>query len=118
MTATAMFDSHMHTPSCKHAFGEPEEFAARAIERGLHGIIFTCHSPMPDGFWPGVRMDDSQFDEYVRIVDRCRKTFAGDLDVRLGMESDYFPGYENWIEKLHQRADFHHCLGSVHWQGP
>ena len=114
----AYFDSHMHTPLCKHAFGEPEEYAAHAVEQGLQGIIFTCHSPMPDGFWPHVRMSEADFDDYVAMVERCRDRFAGDLEVRLGMESDYFPGYEKWIEKLHRRADFHYCLGSVHWQGP
>ena len=113
-----MFDSHMHTPLCKHAFGEPEQYAERAIEQGLQGIIFTCHSPMPHGFWPHVRMSENDFDEYISLVERCRREFIGRLDVRLGMESDYFSGYEQWIEKLHRRADFHHCLGSVHWQGP
>jgi histidinol-phosphatase (PHP family) len=108
----------MHTPLCQHASGEPEEYAARALRRGLQGIIFTCHCPMPEGFWPQVRMRDEEFDDYVAMVARCRERFAGDLDVRLGMESDYFPGFESWIEKLHQRADFHYCLGSVHFQGP
>jgi histidinol-phosphatase (PHP family) len=32
------------------------------------------------------------------------------------MESDYFPGMESWLEKLHQRAPFHYILGSVHPQ--
>src|SRR6185436_3768122 len=77
-----------------------------------------CHCPMPDGFWPHVRMSNAEFDEYVAMIDRCRVRFSGDLEVRLGIESDYFPGHEGWIEKLHQRAEFHHCLGSVHWQGP
>ncbi len=118
MSDPAFFDSHMHTPLCKHALGEPETYAARALEQGLQGIIFTCHSPMPDGFWPHVRMSDAEFDDYVAMVEHCRKTFAGELEVRLGIESDYFPGYEDWIAKLHQRAQFHYCLGSVHWQGP
>jgi len=118
MSELSFFDSHMHTPLCKHAFGEPEEYAYKAIHRGLQGIIFTCHCPMPRGFWPQVRMSEAQFDEYVAMVAHCRKTFAGDLDVRLGIESDYFPGFEDWIEELHQRAEFHYCLGSVHFQGP
>lgn len=110
-------DSHMHTTLCKHAWGEPEEYAETALKRGLQGIIFTCHSPMPDGFWPQVRMELSQFDEYVALVERCRATFEGRLEVRLGLESDYFPGYEKWAEKLHQMAPLEYVLGSVHWQG-
>ncbi len=118
MPESPMFDSHMHTPLCRHAVGEPEDYAARALKQGLQGIIFTCHSPMPAGFWPQVRMSEAEFDTYVALIGRCREAFAGELEVRLGIESDYFPGHEGWIEKLHQRAEFHHCLGSVHWQGP
>jgi len=110
------YDTHMHTPLCKHAWGEPEEYAAQAIKAGLKGIIFTCHCPMPDGFWPSVRMSDDEFDTYVALVDRTANAFKGRLDVRLGLESEFFPGVEPWIEKLHQRADFHYLLGAVHWQ--
>ncbi len=111
-------DSHMHTPLCKHAWGEPEEYAAQAVERGLNGITFTCHSPMPSGFWPHVRMSDSEFEDYVALVERCRLRYEGILEVRLGLESDFFPGLEGWAKALHERADFHYILGSVHWQGP
>lgn len=116
--APVYFDSHMHTPLCKHAWGEPEEYAARGLEQGLQGIIITCHSPMPDGFWPHVRMSEAEFDTYLHLVERCRRRMTGQLEVRLGLESDYFPGLEKWAETLHQRAPFHYILGSVHWQGP
>jgi HisJ family histidinol phosphate phosphatase len=110
------YDSHMHTPLCKHAWGEPEEYATQGVQSGLKGIIFTCHCPMPEGFWPTVRMADAEFDTYLDIVQRTAKAFRGKLDVRLGLESEYFPGMEPWIEKLHQRADFDYILGAVHWQ--
>ena len=110
------YDSHMHTPLCKHAWGEPEEYAAQGVKAGLKGIIFTCHCPMPDGFWPTVRMADSEFDAYLEMVDRAAKAFKGKLDVRLGLESEYFPGMEGWIERLHKRADFDYILGGLHWQ--
>lgn len=111
-----MYDSHMHTPLCKHSRGEPEEYAQQAENKGLKGIIITCHSPMPFGWNPKVRMSVNQFDEYVDMVARARDKYAGRVDVRLGMESDYLPGMEGWLEDLHQRADFHYILGSVHPQ--
>ncbi len=111
------YDSHMHTPLCKHANGEPEEYAETALHRGLKGIIFTCHSPMPDGWWPQVRMDISQLDDYLAMVDRTREAYAGRLDVRVGMEMDFFPGFEWWVESLNERCEFHHVLGSVHFFG-
>ncbi|MES2507432.1 MAG: histidinol-phosphatase [Verrucomicrobiota bacterium] len=110
------YDSHMHTPLCKHAWGEPEEYAAQALKSGLKGIIFTCHCPMPDGFWPTVRMAESEFDTYVSMVQRTADAYKGKLDVCLGLESEFFPGYEKYIENLHKRADFDYILGAVHWQ--
>ena len=38
------------------------------------------------------------------------------LGLRLGLESDFFPGIERWAEKLHARVPLHHVLGSVHMQ--
>ncbi len=110
------YDSHMHTPLCKHAWGEPEEYCAQAVKSGLKGIIFTCHCPMPDGFWPSVRMSEGEFDLYVSLVQRAKAAYAGKLDVCLGIESEFFPGYEKYIEGLHQRVEFDYCLGGLHWQ--
>ncbi len=110
------YDSHMHTPLCKHAWGEPEEYAEQGLRAGLKGIIFTCHCPMPNGFWPTVRMDESEFDTYVAMVKRTTDKFKGKLDVWLGLESEYYPGQEKYIEELHQRADYHFIIGGVHWQ--
>ncbi len=110
------YDSHMHTPLCKHAWGEPEEYAQQAVKAGLKGIIFTCHCPMPNGFWPTIRMSESEFDTYLALVQRAADAFKGKLDIRLGIESEYYPGCEEYIAGLHQRADFHYVLGAVHWQ--
>jgi histidinol-phosphatase (PHP family) len=34
----------------------------------------------------------------------------------VGLESDFFPGVEPWLERLHARVPLHHVLGSVHMQ--
>ena len=111
-----LYESHCHTPLCKHAVGAAEDYCAIALLRGLRGIIFTCHAPLPNGWSADVRMGDGEFDSYVAMVARAREAYAGRLDVRLGLESDYFPGIEPWLEKLHRRAPLHHVLGSVHYQ--
>ncbi|MBL9131701.1 MAG: histidinol-phosphatase, partial [Verrucomicrobiaceae bacterium] len=115
-SGAVFYDSHMHTPLCKHAWGEPEEYAKQAIKMGLKGIIFTCHCPMPGGFWPTVRMAESEFDTYIGLVQRAAAAYKGKLHVCLGLESEYFPGYEDYIRDLHTRADFDYILGAVHWQ--
>lgn len=109
-----LYESHMHTPLCKHASGYPEDYAAVAEQRGLRGIIVTCHNPTNDGWTPHVRMSIDEFDDYVAMVDRARQSWAGRIDIRLGLESDYLPGVEPWLEELHRKVAFHYILGSVH----
>lgn len=89
-----------------------------AAERGLKGIIFTCHCPLPNLGPNFTRMDPEQYEDYVALVAAAREQFAGRVDVRLGLESDYYPGVEPWLEKLHARHPLHHVLGSVHMQVP
>jgi histidinol-phosphatase (PHP family) len=113
-----LYESHCHTPLCKHAHGEPAEYAAEALARGLKGIIFTCHCPLPERISHAVRMTPEQYEHYVGLIDATRALYAGRLDVRLGLESDYYPGVEPWLEKLHARVPLHHVLGSVHPQVP
>ncbi|QEF97719.1 Histidinol-phosphatase [Stieleria maiorica] len=111
-----LFESHSHTPLCKHADGMPTEYAAVAEARGLLGMHVTCHNPMPDGFSSGVRMAESEFDQYVDLVAETTDQWRGRVDVRLGLEADYFEGHEAYLEKQLSSADFHFVLGSVHPQ--
>jgi histidinol-phosphatase (PHP family) len=118
MTASAplLYESHCHTPLCKHANGSPSDYAAVAEQRGLKGIIVTCHGPLPEGMGIEHRMAPEEYERYVELVAAAREEFAGRVDVRLGLESDFLPGYEKWAEQLHARAPLHHVLGSVHMQ--
>jgi histidinol-phosphatase (PHP family) len=109
------FDSHMHTPLCKHAEGHPVLYMEHGVAQGLAGIIMTCHSPMPNGFSARVRMAPEQFNEYVALVTEAADAAPEGFEVLLGLESDFFPGMEPWLRELHQRAPFHYILGSVHW---
>lgn len=113
-----LFDSHMHTPLCRHAYGHPSEYAARGHRAGLRGVVMTCHSPMPDGFSHAVRMAPEEFEDYLALVTEGAENAPEGFEVRLGMESDYFPGMEGWLSGLHKRAPFHYILGSVHWHIP
>jgi histidinol-phosphatase (PHP family) len=116
VSAPLLYESHCHTPLCKHASGLPSEYAAVAEQRGLKGLIVTCHAPLPNRLGIDHRMALEEFDDYVDLVAQARAEFAGRVDVRLGLESDYFPGVEAWAERLHARVPLHHVLGSVHMQ--
>ncbi|MFC1960299.1 histidinol-phosphatase [Chloroflexota bacterium] len=117
MAAPILYDSHMHTHLCQHAYDQPTDYAQQAAARGLKGIVFTCHNPTENNaFEPGVRMRVDQFEEYVQLIEATRQQWQGRVDVRLGLESDYFPGHEDWLAELYDRAEFDYILGSIHPQ--
>lgn len=105
---------HIHTTLCRHARGELPEYAEFAQQRGLRGIVVTCHNPTNDGWSPSVRMSAAELDIYISMVERASALWVGRIDIRLGLESDYVPGMEPWLKELHSMADFQYVLGSVH----
>ena len=107
-------DLHMHTPLCRHATGEPVDYARRAVELGLTEIGFSDHSPMRRDDFDDWRMRADQLDEYVAKVRRAQAAFP-QLTVRLGLEVDYLPGHESWIRELAGRHPWDYFIGSVHY---
>ena len=107
-------DLHMHTPLCRHATGEPTDYARRAAELGLAEIGFSDHSPMRDDDFDDWRMRFDQLDEYVEKVRRAQKDFP-QLTIRLALEIDYLPGHEDWIRELAARHPWDYLIGSVHY---
>jgi histidinol-phosphatase (PHP family) len=107
-------DYHMHTPLCRHATGEPVDYARRAVELGLTEIGFSDHSPMPRDDFDNWRMFDRQLDEYVGKVRLAQKEFP-QLTIRLALEVDFLPGHEDWIRALAARQPWDYFIGSVHY---
>ena len=107
-------DYHLHTPLCRHATGEPADYARRAVELGLTEIGFSDHSPMPQDNFDNWRMLDRQLDTYVAKVRRAQKEFP-QLTIRLALEVDYLPGHEKWIRQLAKRHPWDYFIGSVHY---
>ena len=107
-------DYHMHTPLCRHATGEPGDYAKRALEIGLTEIGFSDHSPIRQDDFDNWRMNFSQLDEYVEKVRNAQKDFP-QLTIRLALEVDYFPNGEDWIRELAARHPWDYFIGSVHY---
>ncbi len=107
-------DLHMHTPLCRHATGEPVDYARRALEIGLTEIGFSDHSPMRQDDFDNWRMRFSQLDDYVESVRRSQKDFP-QLAIRLALEVDYLPGHEEWIRELAAWHPWDYFIGSVHY---
>jgi len=107
-------DLHMHTPLCRHATGEPVEYARRAVELGFTEIGFSDHSPMRQDNFDDWRMRFGQLDEYVEKVRKAQNDFP-QLTIRLALEVDYLPGQEEWIRELARLHSWDYFIGSVHY---
>ncbi len=109
----ALPDYHMHTPLCKHASGDPAAYKEAAERRGIPEICFSDHSPNPDGFDPGHRMELDQF-----ILYRERVEGIQDQDgptVLMGIEADYYEGCESFLRQWLPAQGFDLVIGSVHY---
>jgi histidinol-phosphatase (PHP family) len=107
-------DLHMHTPLCRHATGEPVDYARRAVELGFKEIGFSDHSPMRRDDFDDWRMRFDQLGEYVEKVRKAQKDFP-QLTIRLALEVDYLPGQEEWIRELAGLHPWDYFIGSVHY---
>ena len=104
----------MPPPLCRHATGEPVEYAAAALKAGLREIGMSDHSPMDRDDFDEWRMRLDQLDEYVENVREARHEYP-QLEIKLGLEVDYLPGYEDWIRQLAARHPWDYFIGSVHY---
>ena len=106
----------MHTPLCRHAEGEPTEYAAQAARIGLTEIGFSEHAPMPGDDFDDWRMLEQELDLYIQKIDQAAAENPT-VTVRKSLEIDFVPGYEDWARDLAKRHNWDYLIGSVHYIG-
>jgi len=111
-------DYHTHHERCGHAQGVIEEYIQAAIQLGIREIGISDHAPLywleGDHPWPGSAMPRSELERYVEEVLALREKYAGRIQVRLGLEADYAPGFEDVYREVFARYPFDYVIGSVH----
>lgn len=111
-------DLHWHTRRCGHAGGQMEEFVAAARRAGITHGGFADHIPIywlpPEQRDPGLAMAAEELPRYVRRV-RQLQDENPDLDLALGIEADYIPGFEGHLAGLLTGYSFDYVTGSVHY---
>lgn len=109
-------DYHTHNYLCKHADGTLEEYVLHAISIGLDEIGLSDHTPMPDQWDLSVRMTEEQFwSEYSPTVQALREKYKNRIAVKFGLEGDFMPGTEAWVQAFNAKSDFDYVIGSVHY---
>lgn len=109
----SLADYHTHTPLCHHATGWPVDYARKAVELGLGELGFADHNPMP-GYFDDWRMSLEELPKYLEAVAEARAAFPK-LTIKVGLECDFLPGQEKWIEELAGKAEWDFLIGSVHY---
>lgn len=109
-----MIDYHIHTKLCGHASGEMEEYVQCAISVGVKEMGFSDHMPMVTNHEDGLAMPMEKLPFYVEQVLSLRDSYP-DIDIKLGIEADYFPGLEEECKKIIDKYPFDYVIGSVHF---
>ena len=108
-------DYHTHTALCKHAEGQPSDYLAAALRKGLREIAVTDHGPTPHDYDPEHRMEMNQFGIYKNWINVAR--IEDDCMVLFGVEADYFEGCKPFMSSWLDQYPFDLVLGSVHYLG-
>ena len=84
---------HNHTSRCHHASGTDEEYVKAAIKGGLRLFGFSDHAPHNyfGDYASSVRMTPAELPEYCSSVRALKEKYKGEIDIRLGLEMEYFP---------------------------
>ncbi len=111
-------DYHTHHHRCGHAAGEIEEYIQAAVAHGFAQVGITDHAPH---YWlegdhplPYAAMAKSELPAYVDEVLALKKQYAGRIEVLLGLECDYAPGFEDAYRALRAEYPWDYWIGSVH----
>ncbi|WP_308638577.1 histidinol-phosphatase [Paenibacillus silvisoli] len=112
------FDLHTHHFRCGHADDTIEAYIQAGIKTGLNVIGISDHSPYfasdEDQPSPGIAMAKSDFANYIDEVLRLKAKYEGQIDVLLGVESDFFPQHAQVYGDVYARYPFDYIIGSVH----
>jgi len=103
-----LIDLHNHTPLCKHAEGEPEEYIQKALQKGIEIYGFADHAPMD--FDQKYRMKFEEMEKYEQKIISLSQKYDN-IKILLGYEVDFTP----FVDKKVLERDVDYFIGSVHF---
>src|SRR3989338_9602404 len=107
-------DYHMHTPLCGHGVGEPGEYVEQALKVGLSEIGFSDHAPLVSHEDARYTMTRDQLPLYHGMIEGVQKKFKN-FTIKLGLEADYIPGFEDATRKILEGYPYDFVIGSIHF---
>ena len=105
---------HTHTHRCNHAIGREEDYVREALKMGLKILGWADHTPylFPNGYYSHFRMRPVQLPGYVQTIETLRRQYAGQIDMPIGLETEYYPKhFPELLEFLRDHAIEYLILG-------
>ena len=86
---------HTHTPRCCHASGTEEAYVRCALDAGVQTLGFSDHTPylFAGDYYSTFRMRPEELPDYVAAVETVRRRYAGQMQIHLGVEAEYYPKF-------------------------
>jgi histidinol-phosphatase (PHP family) len=101
--------------------GEPERFVEAAIQQGFIALGFSEHMPPPEPYtyegFPPYAEARRLFDRYVEEITRLQQAYRAEIPVLVGVEIEYIPEREAYVDEFLNAYPFDYTVGSVHWIG-
>ena len=110
---------HTHTMRCRHARGNEEEYIRAALQAGMKELGFSDHAPQPfkGSYYSKMRMYPWQLEEYVQTLQELRQEYAGQIDIHIGLETEYYPDLFDELLGWARDAGVEYMILGQHWPG-
>ena len=107
---------HTHTSRCHHATGSDEDYVRSAIKGGYEILGFSDHTPWPyaSGFVSRTRMLPSEMEGYVQSLRSLKEQYEGKLDIKIGLECEYYPAMHSWLSELKEAFGLDYLIFGNH----
>ena len=108
---------HTHTQRCGHAIGTDEAYVQSAIIGGYDLLGFSDHTPWPfaDGYHSQIRMEMWELDGYVDSIRSLREQYKDQIEIKIGLECEYYTDYINWLREQKERLQLDYLLFGNHF---
>lgn len=112
---------HTHTVRCQHAFGTEREYIEAAMAGGLATLGFADHTPYvffdTDVKPAAIRMQPEELPDYAATLRALRDEYRGKIDLRIGMEVEYYPKYFPHLVELLRENGIEYIILGQHFIG-
>lgn len=110
---------HTHTWRCGHASGTEREYIEYAIEMGYRVLGFADHTPypFPKDYESEIRMKMEQLEEYADTIRKLKHEYQGEIEIRLGLETEYYPAYFPELQRAAKKNQIEYFLLAQHFLG-